>query len=127
WGSRARLLTNADAAEWTNVARIGVSLALAAALLVLAVRARRRTVSGAPLILVAFSAWMVSVWAPSVLSVAAGDGDAPFKIVHSVLAIVSIGLGAALVGHARRETTFSRSRRRSTARRIAVPDTGSNR
>lgn len=127
WGSRLRLLTAGEAANWPTVARIVVSLALAGMLLLLAVGASSRQSSGAPAILFAFSVWMVIVWVPATLSVAAGNGSLSFKGVHTVLAIVSLAFGAALAGQARREMTFSRPARRSGPPRTAVPGIRSSR
>ena len=124
WGSRARLLTPEEGAGWSAWARIGGSILFGLILLALAWRARTTGYSGGPLVLITFSVWMVVLWIPSILSVAAGTETTAFKLVHLALAVVSLGFGAALAGQARRE--LNRGLRRARRPRTALPDTRSS-
>jgi hypothetical protein len=112
WGSRIRLMTEDEVADWTNLARIVSSLAFAIALGILAVRVHRTGRSGAPGLLAGFSILMVIVWIPSLLSVAAGDYAPAFKAVHAGLAVISIAFGAATAGQARRERNLRSTQHR---------------
>ena len=121
WGSRIGLITGDELGDWPNIVRIVVSLAFAPVLAYLAFRVHRAGRSGASAVLAAFSGWMVIVWIPSLLSVSAGDSSAAFKLVHTVLAVVSLAFGASTAGQARREKSAARG---SAA--AAKPGVGAN-
>lgn len=107
WVSRVRLITDAELAEWSNLARIGISIAFGAALAVIAVMWRdgRRNRWAGPA-MIGFALWMVVAWGTSLMSVLAGDEDTAFKVVHSLLAIASLTLGTLVGGVGRREILF---------------------
>jgi hypothetical protein len=107
WGSRIGLAAADNSATWLSWARIAVSLGLGTALIIVAIRSRDGEHSQwAAVLMVAFAAWMVVVWAPSLVGVLAGDGSGSFKTVHAVLAIISLTMGTLVAGVARRETLF---------------------
>ncbi len=98
WGSRIDFITSDDARDPWNWIRIGGSLLLGVALVVIAVALWRglpftRTVG---LVLLTFAGLMIIIWIRSVFSVLNDDESLAFKLVHIVLAAVSIGFGAIL-------------------------------
>lgn len=98
WGNRIGLLTGDEAGDWWNWVRIGGSLLLGVLLAVIGVA----LVRGRPLakwmagVFVLFGALMLVIWLRSSISVLTGDESIGFKVVHVVLAVVSIGFGAVL-------------------------------
>jgi hypothetical protein len=97
WVTRIVNLDDVDAASTVVWARIGLSLAFAAALAVIGVACLLQRLSVPRLagyILLAFGVWMVISWVPEVIErVAAADEDMAFRLVHIALAFVSVGLG----------------------------------
>jgi hypothetical protein len=73
---------------WAGRIRNGGSILLAASFLVLAGLAlwRRRPWSAA------LAAWTIAVWAVRTPMILANDHDGAFKVVHTVLAVVSVVL-----------------------------------
>jgi hypothetical protein len=103
WGNRIGLLTGEEASNpWTWI-RVGGSLAFGVALAVAAVMLWRRRGLGRwmPGLFVGFAVFMVVIWLRSAVGVLSGTESGAFKAVHLVLAVVSIGLGVALVRAAR--------------------------
>ncbi len=97
WGSRIRNIVADD--ELSTSGQVGRTLlALSfvlggAATVVLLARARRRRFSrGETAVLAAFVVWTVGVWLVRGSQIAAGDHSVGFVVVHTVLAVVSIGL-----------------------------------
>lgn len=95
WGNRIGLLTGDEASDpWTWV-RVGGSLLFGVALAVIAVELWR----GKPLVrwmagvFVGFGILMLVVWLRSAFSVLGDDESVAFKVVHVVLAAISIGFG----------------------------------
>ncbi len=98
WGNRIGLLTGDEASEpWTWI-RVGGSLAFGVALAVVAVLLWRgaSTSRSMAAVFVGFGVLMLVVWLRSALSVLTGDESAAFKVVHIVLATISIGFGVVL-------------------------------
>ena len=84
---------------WIGRIRNGGSLLLALSFLTLAGLAlwRRRP------FLTLLAAWTVAVWAIRTPYILVHDHPADFKIVHTVLAVVSVGLAVAAQRHVQRE------------------------
>lgn len=94
WGGRIGLLTAPEAAEAVTWLRVGGSLATglagAAALAVGGGGTARRTIG-------VYAAWTAGVWGTSLVDVWTHDHPLGFRLVHTALAAVSVGLaGAAL-------------------------------
>jgi hypothetical protein len=100
WGNRIGLLTGDEASDpWTWI-RVGGSLLFGVALVGIAVLLWRGR-SVAPWmagVFVAFGVLMLVVWIRSAVTVLSGDESVAFKVVHVVLALVSIWLGMVLTG-----------------------------
>jgi hypothetical protein len=97
WTTRIRNIWTDD--ELTTAGQLGrtalalVFTAFAAATILLWLRARRdRSVDGAPTLVRAFAAWTVAVWVVRGTQIALADHDTAFVVVHTLLAVVSIGL-----------------------------------
>lgn len=84
---------------WAGRIRNGGSVALAASFLALAALAlwRRRPW------LTVLAAWTIGVWAVRTPMILANDHDGAFKVVHTVLAVVSVTLALAAQRHVQRE------------------------
>ena len=98
WGNRIGLLTGNEASEpWTWI-RVGGSLLLGAALLVVAIALLRRRpfTRMMGVVFIVFGILMVVVWGRSAISVLTDDESLAFKLVHLVLAVISIGFGIVL-------------------------------
>ena len=98
WGNRIGLLTGDEASEpWTWI-RVGGSLVLGVALMVIAIALWRHTAFSRPmgLTFIAFGILMLAVWGRSAFSVLTDDESLAFKLVHIALAVISIGFGAVL-------------------------------
>ncbi|MBT8197100.1 MAG: hypothetical protein KJP12_06860 [Acidimicrobiia bacterium] len=96
WGSRVRLLTGDEAAKTEVWIRIIASLALGAAVMAVAIIARNGGPGRWGLGVVAgFAVWMTYVWGSSAINVFVNDHSTAFRVVHTVLAVVSIGLAVA--------------------------------
>lgn len=98
WGNRISLLTGDESSDpWTWI-RVGGSLLFGLALAVIAVVLWR----GKPLVrwmagvFVGFGVLMLVIWLHSAFSVLGDDESAAFKVVHMVLAAISIGFGLVL-------------------------------
>jgi fucose 4-O-acetylase-like acetyltransferase len=91
WGSS----TESTSSKVISTVLAGVMLALAAAALVVLVRAWRRplTVAGARTVQVLCGVTAV-VWVVRGVQILASDHDAPFKIVHVTLGVISLVLAA---------------------------------
>lgn len=91
WGGRIGLLTGPEADDpWTWIRVLG-SLAAAAG----ATYALLRPSSGSRALLVVYAGVTVAVWSTSVVSVWITDHETAFRVVHTVLAAVSLALAAA--------------------------------
>ncbi|NNC75076.1 MAG: hypothetical protein HKN93_06140 [Acidimicrobiia bacterium] len=96
WGSRVRLLTGDEAAKTDVWIRIITSLVLGAAVLAMALLARADGPARWGVGVVwAFAGWMALVWVSSAFNVFVNEHSSAFRIVHTVLAVVSIGLAVA--------------------------------
>lgn len=98
WGNRIGLLTGDEASDpWTWI-RVGGSLLFGLGLAVIAVVLWR----GKPLVrwmagvFVGFGILMLVIWLRSAFSVLGDDESVAFKVVHIVLAAISIGFGLIL-------------------------------
>ena len=91
---------------WAGRIRNGGSLLLAASFLVLAVvvLVRRSRITVALL-----AGWTIALWAVRTPIILANDHSAPFKVVHTILAVVSIGLAVVAQRHVERERQASAS------------------
>jgi hypothetical protein len=58
--------------------------------------------------------WTLYVWITRIWNIWQDDHDAAFKIVHTVLAVVSIGFAVAIWRVARRNVTLDRSKEPSS-------------
>ena len=54
-----------------------------------------RLTSKQALLLRAFAAWTIYVWTTRIWNIWRDDHDVPFKVVHSVLAVVSVAFAVA--------------------------------
>ncbi len=98
WGNRIGLLTGDEASEpWTWI-RVGGSLAFGVLLALVAIPLWRGASVSAWMatVFVGFGVLMLVVWLRSAVSVLGGDESAGFKVVHVVLATISIGFGVVL-------------------------------
>lgn len=101
WTTRIRNIWTDDALSTAGqVGRTALALAFTAfAVAVLWVwwqgrRAGGRTAPWAPALVRAFAVWTVGVWVVRATQIALADHDTGFVVVHTVLAVVSIGLAA---------------------------------
>lgn len=107
WGNRIGLLTGDERSEpWTWI-RVGGSLLFGAILLVVALMLWR---GGEPAgwmraVFVSFLVLMLAIWTRSAISVLGGDESIGFKVVHVVLALISVGFGVVLVRQVQRLRT----------------------
>lgn len=113
WGTRIPLL-EADAAV-TDWLRIGLGLGAGLALGLSALRYSRVPDRVRAWINVAFAFAMIVLWLPSLLSVWTNDHSLGFRVVHTLLAAISMGFGVALAQRA--QDTF-----RTTQARPASDD-----
>jgi hypothetical protein len=84
-------------AEASTGAKVGsTALALSFTVLAVAVLAlgRRRAERERSVAVVALAAWTTGVWVVRMTTIAVGDRAVGFKVVHGVLAVVSIALAA---------------------------------
>lgn len=96
WATRIPLLEpDASLQDWL---RIGAGLLAGAAVLVSALRSQPGRLRA--WINIGFAFAMIFLWLPSLLSVWATDNSVGFRIVHTVLAGVSMGFGVALAQRA---------------------------
>src|SRR5947208_1389383 len=93
------ILVGWTAFVWAGRIRNGGSLLLAATFLVLAAVAAWRRGRW----FTALAAWTVVVWAVRTPFILVHDHPADFKVVHTVLATVSIALAVAVQRHVQRE------------------------
>jgi hypothetical protein len=95
WTTRIGNIWRDDAAS--TASKLG-STALALSFTVLAVAvgiaAWRRVASALRPAVLALAGWTTGVWVVRSLTILAGDRSAGFKVVHGLLAVVSIGLAA---------------------------------
>lgn len=103
WGSRIRNIWADD--DLDTAGQVGrTALALSFVVPALAIgwalaRGRGCAVGGRlRAAVVAFAGWTVAVWVLRGIQILAADHDTDFKVVHTVLAVVSIGLAALAVG-----------------------------
>lgn len=104
WGNRIGLLTGAERADATSWLRIGGSLAFAVTLLLAAMvmyRSGRRIRWYLPLAWF-YLGFQLLVWLPSLARVLPGTESVAFKLVHAVLATVSLTIAAVALWDARR-------------------------
>lgn len=107
WGNRIGLLTGDERNDpWTWI-RVGGSLILGVLLTIVAVLLWR---GGEPagwmrVVFAVFLVLMLVIWTRSAISVLSGDESVSFKVVHVVLAVISVGFGALLVRTGTRHTT----------------------
>lgn len=100
WGNRIGLLSGDEAAEpWTWI-RVGGSLLFGVALAAVAAslfrgRPYSRWMANA---LIGFAVLTVVIWIRSSVSTLSGEEGVAFKLVHVVLALISIWLGMVLFG-----------------------------
>ena len=106
WITRIVNLDLVDATPLLVWARIGVSLAFAAALVLIGASCllqRLTTPRFAGYVLLTFGVWMAIAWVPEVIQrVAAADETVAFRLVHIALAMVSLGLGTVAASLGRR-------------------------
>ena len=106
WITRIVNLDAVDAASLVVWARIGISLAFAAALLWIGASCllqRLTTPRLAGYVLLTFGVWMAISWVPEVIErLAAADETVAFRLVHIGLAFVSVGLGTVAASLGRR-------------------------
>jgi hypothetical protein len=98
WGDDT--LSTSEQVTSTALALSFTVLALIALVTVLRPPARGRV---ATLAVDALSAWTVAVWAVRVPAILLDDHGAAFKVVHTVLAVVSVALAALAVREVRRQ------------------------
>ena len=104
WATRIDLLAD-SASTWARW-RIAISLGFAVILLVLWWRPHETQSRLAVFGMAAYGAWMIVVWAPSLVVTLASDASAAFQLVHTVLAVVSLASGATVAGLARRAAFY---------------------
>lgn len=85
WGGRIRLLTAAEQSDPANWARIGGSLLLGAAVVVVLFLAPGGSLER--WVLTAFAGWSVLLWARSLAVVLPAEHSTAFKAVHTLLAL----------------------------------------
>jgi len=98
WGNRIGLLTGDEASDpWTWI-RVGGSLLFGVVLAVIAVVlwAGKPLVRWMAGVFVGFGILMLVIWLRSAFSVLGDDENVAFKVVHLVLAAISIGFGLIL-------------------------------
>lgn len=129
WGNRIsntwRSTTETTGAKVTSTALALSFLLFAAAVLVIAIRAWRRPLDRIEAgVVVAFAGWTVAVWIVRMVGIVLADHVVGFKVVHTMLGVVSIVLAALATWVARAEA-FERQGRGSDAGTVSpVPDPG---
>lgn len=88
WGGRINLLTDPEAADPTTWLRVGASLAAAAGAVVGLLRVGRLSRS----LVATYVAVTAFVWVASLVSVWSSEHPLGFRLVHTGLAVVSLGL-----------------------------------
>lgn len=105
WGGRIGLLTGPEADDpWTWIRVLG-SLVVAAGAGV----ALFRPVPGSRMLLGVYAVVTTAVWGTSLVSVWTTDHETAFRVVHTVLALVSFALAAAAASAALNRRPSSRS------------------
>ena len=100
WISRLRLIED-GATVWAH-SRIYVSMAFGLGLLALTVARRPLVHRTAVVFMLMYGIWMVVAWVPSLINVLGSSRSASFQIVHTALAVGSLGSGALVASVARR-------------------------
>lgn len=90
WGGRIGLLTGAEAADPVTWLRVGGSLATAGL-------GAYGVVAGRRWLVWIYAAWTLAVWGTSLVSVWTADHSAAFLAVHTLLAVVSVGIAVLAV------------------------------
>ncbi len=98
WGTRIPLL-EPDATS-ADIVRIGVGLGVGLMLLLAAAQLPKWAPRITAWLNVAFAFVMIFLWLPSLISVWSTDYDMGFRLVHTVLAGVSMGFGVVLAQRA---------------------------
>ncbi len=100
WIGRVSLLTAAERADALTWTRVVGSLLLGGALLLVAWRSPANAPAG--WLLAGVAAWTILLWLPSLVTVWWREHGVGFRLVHTVLAVTSIGFGLLLGRLARR-------------------------
>lgn len=103
WGSRLRnIWVDDDLDTGGQIGRTALALSLLIPALVVARllwERRGSIVDGrARVVVLGFAAWTIAVWVVRGVQIGFADHDTSFKVVHTVLAAVSIGLAVYAVG-----------------------------
>ena len=120
WTTRIVNLDTVDSVSIVVWARIGISLAFAAALLWIGASCLLQRLTNPRLagyVLLTFGVWMAISWVPEVIQrLGAADETVAFRLVHIGLAFVSVGLGTVAASWGRK---LARGLIPDTAARVA--------
>jgi hypothetical protein len=93
WTTRIRNIWGDDAASTSSkIGSTALALSFTALALVAAIAAWRRARSALGPAVLGLAGWTTVVWAVRMVTILAGDRSMGFKVVHGVLAVVSIAL-----------------------------------
>lgn len=93
WSTRFGTIWSDDGLDTAGkLGRTALALSFTVLALAVAVTAWRRAWGAMRSTVVALAAWTTVVWVPRSVGIVVGDHSAAFKVVHLVLAVVSIGL-----------------------------------
>lgn len=115
WTGRVSLLTGAEQADVFTCGRVAGSLILAGALLLVMWRSPASSPAG--WLLAAFASWTILLWLPALVAAWSTEHGLGFRLVHTVLAVTSIGFGLLLGRVARRVLRHPRRQLSAPVRR----------
>ena len=105
WTTRiANIWRDADLATGERWGRTLLAVSFTVLAIAAGVALWRRLLQATVVAVGALAAWTIAVWAVRGVGILAGDHDPGFKAVHTVLAVVSIGLALLAWREIRRET-----------------------